>query len=37
MSKIGKISINIPDKAIFTLSGIDMFILPILDIKIPYK
>ena len=31
------IFIILPAKATFTFSGIDMFILPILDIKIPYK
>ena len=31
------IFIIFPAKATFTFSGIDMFILPILDIKIPYK
>ena len=44
MSKIGKINISIPEKvkvalakATLTFSGIDIFIFPILDIKIPYK
>ena len=27
----------LPDKATLTLSGIEIFILPILDIKIPYR
>ena len=31
------IFIIFPAKATFTFSGIDMFILPILDIKTPYK
>ena len=40
MSKIGKINISVPEKvkvATLTFSGTEMFILPILDIKIPYK
>ena len=44
MSKIGKISIPIPEKVkvilakiTLTFSGIGMLILPIFDIKIPYK